>query len=1158
MNGEPLDHEAMAFEAFIRDVEGTNIDHTFKKDWLDSTGGRFRKAKDAARYEAIMKWKRESRVITGELLSDLPTLKEALDKTDNIDEFNKYLFVRGSVEKALGETEEHAALTMKATGMSMEEAQEYIINYAKKHPTLITALNSVIERVSDAAKTVAKLTGEALPLYTLIAPLKPEKYEAKAGQVLWTLRALVKKPDYSDNLFVAENINFFEGIVSTTEQIAKVLSAYNISNRLKAGGELDNLRIRRAVNKVFNDFIGSVEIHEEYTDKGKPHFNLLAEIAVLEVPEFKMPFVQGGAAYKEAYLQLREILTLRLETLGLNAETTPAELRTIASRETNSELKAVYEDTLKVYDVLLDVQETILDRSPELQEAVIRAVQQEIGTTYALTDQFGRIIPTEYRKDFSIVPLAEISTEFIKTNLEYGINNQKAFERTFAIKALNGELYLMNKSFAEHLNKHFYTVKIPNKVLATLKKVSAWTTTLIMSSIPKLVNRMINYSLFDLGITTMSDPEVLLYLGKARRELSAMYQSKGKSLELTPQYDKNGNIIRDAQGRPVLQNDLAEFLAATGMDPVKEQGYDWASFEHKIEGPKITEKWFNTVNKAFTFQTLLVRYAYWLSIKKSFDEGKPKYGVAYANKELVDRLETNSKKAMYVVDQTLGAPGGFPLLANKLYGVAMFTTFPLALVRWGACGLRSVTRLINEAMLGETSWGNLARNLVIPALGTASLYGITHTLIKFICSLFGVDEETEEEWIKNNELIDPIATILNDSPVVAYGNSANPIQNLKEMFIEPFTKNKNIKDSLAGLASTLGISHLNPIIKVPIELATSKDFYGPTPVDVSGRFNVTENAARKLAGYFIGAAAANAFIEHYRYADKEDMTFFEKLSKATGKAIAAEFGNSRAYKSQQRNYYKAMSIVNTYYYAEKEANSASQNEYSFYLNSQYDKEDVDSLTQAIRRAMNNKASPTVIYALIHEALEDGYSVSEVKSALKRASIIGKLKSMDDLDTFYNSLSPKEQICIDNAILYEQNTYPILNDLLDKIQDAYNATTYSSNFNPYIRLPRVYKTDYDSIYPSGYYDSMDALNKYRYYKNRQKYYQNKENFKASKNLYVPQFTEFTGKDAKGLSEVFHTNIKNERAPYVKKVTAKPKEDKKAVMTTSKSNSYWRGK
>ena len=28
-----------------------------------------------------------------------------------------------------------------------------------------------------------------------------------------------------------------------------------------------------------------------------------------------------------------------------------------------------------------------------------------------------------------------------------------------------------------------------------------------------------------------------------------------------------------------------------------------------------------------------------------------------------------------------------------------------------------------------------------------------------------VDEETEEEWIKNNELIDPIATILNDSPV---------------------------------------------------------------------------------------------------------------------------------------------------------------------------------------------------------------------------------------------------------------------------------------------------------------------------------------------------------------------------------------------------------
>ena len=192
--------------------------------------------------------------------------------------------------------------------------------------------------------------------------------------------------------------------------------------------------------------------------------------------------------------------------------------------------------------------------------------------------------------------------------------------------------------------------------------------------------------------------------------------------------------------------------------------------------------------------------------------------------------------------------------------------------------------------------------------------------------------------------------------------------------------------------------------------------------------------------------------------------------------------------------------------------------------------------------MNNKASPTVIYALIHEALEDGYSVSEVKSALKRTSIIGKLKSMDDLDTFYNSLSPKEQICIDNAILYEQNTYPILNDLLDKIQDAYNATTYSSNFNPYIRLPRVYKTDYDSIYPSGYYDSMDALNKYRYYKNRQKYYQNKENFKASKNLYVPQFTEFTGKDAKSLRKCsIPTSKMNERL-MLKRLQQNPKKIK----------------
>ena len=47
-----------------------------------------------------------------------------------------------------------------------------------------------------------------------------------------------------------------------------------------------------------------------------------------------------------------------------------------------------------------------------------------------------------------------------------------------------------------------------------------------MSSIPKLVNRIINYSLFDLGITTMSDPEVLLYLGKARRNFPQCIKAK--------------------------------------------------------------------------------------------------------------------------------------------------------------------------------------------------------------------------------------------------------------------------------------------------------------------------------------------------------------------------------------------------------------------------------------------------------------------------------------------------------------------------------------------------------------------------------------------------------------------------------------------------------
>lgn len=1155
LNGDPLDHELTAFESYIEDVEGTNIDHTFEKDWLDTTAGKFRTAKDAARYEAIMIWKRESRLLASQILSELPDLHRILKQTANLDEFNQYLFIRGSVEKANNEDNVQAEITMKATGMTLKEAEAFIENYHKRHPMLVSVLNHVINKVSDAAQAVSKLSGEPIPLYMIIAPLKRSQAEFKKGQVLWTLKSMVKNPNYADNLFTATNINFFEGITSLTEQIAKVMSAYNVSRRLKKGGELDNIRIRKAVNDVFNKFLDSAEIEETYSKFGIPYFNTIAELVLMEIPEFKLSKARGGAAYKEAYKQLRDLLVKKLERLQLSVDTTPEELNEAYAGVSDPSLKVVYEEALKIQDALLDIQEAILDKSPTLQEAVLRIVRQTVGSQYALTDRFGRIIPTEFRKDWSIAPLAEISTEFIKANLEYGINNEQAFQRTLAVKALNGELFLMNKNYAEHLNKHFYTTKIPGRVMKFLKDVSAWSTKLIMSSVAKLVNRVINFTLFDASITSMADPMMMFQLGRARKELSAMYQSRGKSLDFTPKLDESGKPIIDADGRPVLQNDLAEFLVTMGFDPLRARGYDWATFEHKVTGPKIVEKWFDTVSDVFTFQTLLVRYAYWLSIKKSFDEGNPKYGVAYANKDLVDALETNSKKAMYVVDQTLGAPGGFPYLANKLYGVAMFTTFPLALIRWGINGMRSLTRIINDALLGDTNWKGITRNLVIPALGTASLYAITHALIKFICELFDVDEETEEEWIKENVLIDPIATILNDAPVVAYGNSLNPIENLKEMFIYPFTKNESVKDKLTGFTSSLAISHLNPIIKVPIELMTQKDFYGPTVTDTSTRFNMVENAARKLAGYFIGASAANAFIENYRYGGMEGLSSMDRIAKAAGKAIAAEFGNSRAYKGEQRNYYKAMSIVNTYYFTEKAVAGKTSNSVSFSVsNNPYNEEHADELTSKIRRAMNNKASPAVIYEIIMEALQSGYTVSEVKAALRRCSIIGRLESIRDKVTFWNSLDEREKQIVSNAILYEQETYPILSDLLDQIRDAETSSKYSSGYNPYLRLPRVYMTDYDHIYPDSYTDFLYAKNKRRPYTNyNNSEYKQKE---PIKNNYVPQFTEFTGKNAKNLGEVFNTNIRKEYIPSSKKTKVYRKVDDKAVMTTN--SNFWRKK
>ena len=145
-------------------------------------------------------------------------------------------------------------------------------------------------------------------------------------------------------------------------------------------------------------------------------------------------------------------------------------------------------------------------------------------------------------------------------------------------------------------------------------------------------------------------------------------------------------------------SDLREFLYTQGIDPNSTdltkliQGEAGAS---NNKGP--LQGYFNFTNKAFSYQNLFERYAFWLATKEDLQKGKGSYGSTYHNKDLVDSIEgvedtvhpglmkvsKEGNQAAFIMAQNIGAPGDFPALSKRLQGYATFTTFPLALLRWG-------------------------------------------------------------------------------------------------------------------------------------------------------------------------------------------------------------------------------------------------------------------------------------------------------------------------------------------------------------------------------------------------------------------------------------------------------------------------------------------
>ena len=1048
-------------------IETNSLKAFWSTSGFDETG-----PVNLARARAIRHFGGDIRFIKGELTRQLPVLHSMVQPIRNL--FDSYISAWSKVDAYKQATANERKVLLAKWGVDDMSSLESTVNkFESTFEREAGMAKEIVAGMHEASKLYADRVQEpALNIYETVALAIKEKGDNKETFVR-VVETLFK--DRKTDAALLNNLGEHDFFVSTekvAERLAKVAAICNMVDRLVENGDMNNAHPKEAASNIIEKALANNKV-----DKTLLNASLKTIEVALAGKGFNVAYDLPAekrvvAAYKLLNTLDREITRLNiLPDSKLNQPL--SKLQTHLKDLDGPDLKKM-QDLIEIREARADLAELILAADSNSVKEIIASVKH---ADHAIVDQFGRKLALEANDTFNVKPLHDMSLEYCKTNLKMGVGGDYEFRLASAI--LQGDVYYMNKEFADYLDKKIFTAKVPGPVMKKLKEIGQWSTKLIMGSVPKLITRFTGFSSFDLAMGLTVNPKTVYHYPAALRELKAYYQSKGATL-------KPGT-------------ELESFLRQVGMDPAKEKGYDLASMDMKVQAPEVLNKaYFQHIDKFFTFQTLSVRYAMFKAIKESFDKetllGKT-YGNTYGNKEAVDSLKTSDEKAMYIVEQTIGAPGGFPRIAKNMAGFAIFTTFPLALIRWGGETLGTTHRIISKGITEGFTKESL-KHLAIPSLGLLGVYAIVQAIISAVGSIYDVDEEQIEEWQKNQVFMDPFTSFIQGRPMPHQGLSSNPIRGLYDIFVEPFRNpnNETLPQKFRGILDSTLLGRANPTFKLPYEVIAGKDIIGSNRIDTRSTYDWEENLVRKITGYAIGIAGSSAMVRDWQYSgvDTENPGFYQRLGSAMGSALAAEIGNTRGYKEERRNYSRALSLVNSQISFERQTGSANRS----FDSSGFDMAKYSDLRGKVFRALNDGARPSTIYGLIDEAISEGTSRQEIISAVRSSSISGRLNMLENQEDFVNSLGERELNSLKRALAYEEMTYPVINEILPQAADSRQrgTTSYiprgSSNL-PQHRPRHIYQRPWR--FPVEY--------KQFEYGGRKP------------NLYVPQLTEHTGRNAR---------------------------------------------
>lgn len=969
-----------------------------------------------------------------------------------------------------------------------DRMQEALVN-ASKHMDVVTKYETYIEKINNLAEQVRQETGEPVDCLSLyLSPYKSTNTEVNKANAYTTVKNIlnIERRDPVKSTEMSMSFDFFDSSKAILQELSKMYSATSIRDTL-TDPTLNLASNASLIDKTIE--LMSKAISEEkypiYTkDQAKlAKYEETQEIVFDSMKEFIPPSLatkigsDRNLSVVEQYHKAWQAVSDETEywiqdfnnTYGKNLSTYTQFLDLANdNRNQDAAMKQAAKVVADLYEAKVICAQGIIESSPSFARQFTDYLTSLAGDGYSLVNAYGQ----KFERNSFLKPLTSTSMANLRDNVGIAYNSldEASWNQFMLEKLMCGEVYLLDNKVADYLNNEVYTAKIGNNLTNTLKKISKMSSSLQMALPSKILNRIISFTGFDYGMGIAYDLKTIGNIGRARRELLAAFQSKGKNM--TPE--------------------IAKYFELEGQ-PVGLTGKDLVTFTEDVSMGKKVDAVLNTLTDPLEFQNHLGRYAIYLTALEGFEKGDPNYGPVYSKKEAIDSLKTNEEKAMYIMDYVLGSPGGFPKLSKKTSGYMLYATFPMTFTRTLGAYAMSLGKLAKEGFTSENArqWMRTAGN---PSLGIAGITMLGATITSLVCDLYGIEEDEKEKLLDKKVSIDPIGTLIGGTPT-ASSSAMNPLVNFEEMFITPFTENDTILKKLFGFTNQNVLSHLNPAIKTPIEIATGYDLYSSAPIDTKYYYTGTENAIRKVMGFFVGSSTGNAIVNQYKMdAYAEDSNFVDSLLTGLKRGVSSSIGNQKTYKKDTTNYYNNIYKINNYKYSTSDTYDAEVEDLldANYLNSRrsstgkygsYDVDDYKRISNIMRKLINSKAEAATVYGTIVSEYNKGTSEATLRVVLNNCSLIRKLKQVDT-QAYLQTLTPKERASLSQAIEYEERMYPFLDDMFPTNTTGYYKKNYKKNYykkpyssGSYIPYPRTYKPTYVKYYPNNGYSNK----KYKSYK-----------------------------------------------------------------------------